>query len=80
MQLFFKITLTNQFVNDIYGSLLSGFERRDFGYDQDWARGFATLDMMTDDIEGHNDLPMNRVQAGDLNSQFSMGTQLWASN
>jgi len=77
---FQDITLTSQFVNDIYGTLLSGFERRDFGYDQDWARGFATLDMMTDDIEGHNDLPMNRVQAGDLNSNFSMGTQLWAVN
>jgi len=77
---FQDITLTNQFVNDIYGSLLSGFERRDFGYDQDWARGFSTLDMMTDDIEGHNDLPMNRVQAGDLNAHFSEGTQLWAVN
>jgi len=77
---FQDIALTSQFVNDIYGTLLSGFERRDFGYDQDWARGFANLDMMTDDIEGHNDLPMNRVQAGDLNSQFSMGTQLWAVN
>ncbi|MEJ2883565.1 RagB/SusD family nutrient uptake outer membrane protein [Pedobacter sp. GR22-6] len=77
---FQDITLTSQFVSDIYGTMLSGFERRDFGYDQDWARGFATLDMMTDDIEGHNDLPMNRVQAGDLNSNFSMGTQLWAVN
>ena len=77
---FQDITLTNQFVNDIYGSLLSGFERRDFGYDQDWARGFSNLDMMTDDIEGHNDLPMNRVQAGDLNAHFSEGTQLWAVN
>ena len=77
---FQDITLTSQFVSDIYGTMLSGFERRDFGYDQDWARGFANLDMMTDDIEGHNDLPMNRVQAGDLNSNFSMGTQLWAVN
>lgn len=77
---FQDITLTSQFVSDIYGSLLSGFERRDFGYDQDWSRGFANLDMMTDDIEGHPDLPMNKVQAGDLNSHFSMGTQLWASN
>ncbi|RZK68441.1 MAG: RagB/SusD family nutrient uptake outer membrane protein, partial [Pedobacter sp.] len=77
---FQDITLTNQFVNDIYGSLLSGFERRDFGWEADWSRGFANLDMMTDDIEGHNDLPMNNVQAGDLNPEFSMGTQLWASN
>jgi len=77
---FEDIALTTQFVNDIYGTMVSGFERRDFGYDQDWARGFANLDMMTDDIEGHNDLPMNRVQAGDLNSHFSMGTQLWAVN
>lgn len=77
---FEDITLTSQFVSDIYGSLLSGFERRDFGYTEGWAAGFANLDMMTDDIEGHNDLPMNKVQAGDLNSNFSMGTQLWASN
>lgn len=77
---FEDITLTSQFVSDIYGSLLSGFERRDFGYTEGWAAGFANLDMMTDDIEGHNDLPMNKVQAGDLNSNFSMGTQLWAAN
>src|SRR5690606_10773825 len=50
---FQDITLTSQFVNDIYGTLLSGFERRDFGFDQDWAAGFALLDMMTDDLEGH---------------------------
>src|SRR5690606_39738312 len=48
---FQDITLTSQFVNDIYGTLLSGFERRDFGFDQDWAAGFALLDMMTDDLE-----------------------------
>jgi hypothetical protein len=77
---FQDITLTSQFVSDIYGTLLSGFERRDFGYTEGWAAGFANLDMMTDDIEGHNDLPMNKVQAGDLNSNFSMGTQLWAVN
>ncbi|MCC2600653.1 RagB/SusD family nutrient uptake outer membrane protein [Sphingobacterium sp. FBM7-1] len=77
---FQDITLTSQFVNDIYGTLLSGFERRDFGFDQDWAAGFALLDMMTDDLEGHNDLPMNTVQAGDLTSHFSMGTQMWAAN
>lgn len=77
---FEDITLTNQFVNDIYGTLLSGFERRDFGFDQDWAAGFALLDMMTDDLDGHHDLPMNRVQAGDLNSHFSIGTQMWAAN
>jgi hypothetical protein len=77
---FQDITLTNQFVNDIYGSLLSGFERRDFGWTEGWASGFSLLDMMTDDIEGHNDLPLNKVQAGDLNSQFSEGTQMWAAN
>ncbi len=77
---FQDINLTNQFVNDIYGSLLSGFERRDFGWTEGWASGFALLDMMTDDIEGHTDLPMNLVHQGDLNPQFSMGTQMWAAN
>src|SRR5690606_13754576 len=77
---FQDINLTSQFVNDIYGSLLSGFERRDFGWTEGWASGFALLDMMTDDIEGHTDLPMNLVHQGDLNPQFSMGTQMWAAN
>ena len=77
---FEDITLTSQFLTNVYSSLLSGFERKDWGFDQDWSSGFALLDMATDDIEGHNDLPLNKVQAGDLNSSFSLGTEMWRNN
>lgn len=77
---FEDITLTTQFLSNIYASLLSGFERRDWGYTEAWSTGFALLDMATDDIEGHADLPLNKVQSGDLNPNFSLGTEMWRSN
>lgn len=77
---FEDITLTSQFLTNVYSGLLSGFERKDWGFDQDWSAGFALLDMATDDIEGHNDLPLNKVQSGDLTPTFAMGTEMWRNN
>jgi len=78
---FKDITLTSQFVTNIYSSLLSGFERRDAGLGQDWSVGFGLLDMATDDIEAHASLNVNLIQAGDLNSSnFNFGTEMWQAN
>lgn len=78
---FKDITLTTQFVTNIYSSLLSGFDRRDAGLDQDWSVGFGILDMATDDLEGHASLNINLIQAGDLNSSnFNMSIEMWRAN
>lgn len=78
---FKDITLTNQFVTNIYSSLLSGFDRRDAGLGQDWSVGFGLLDMATDDIEAHASLNVNLIQAGDLNSSnFNFSTEMWQAN
>jgi hypothetical protein len=78
---FKDITLTSQFVTNIYSSLLSGFDRRDAGLGQDWSVGFGLLDMATDDIEAHASLNVNLLQAGDLNSSNSNFTiEMWQAN
>ncbi len=78
---FKDITLTSQFVTNIYSSLLSGFDRRDAGLGQDWSVGFGLLDMATDDIEGHASLNVNLIQAGDLNaSNFNFSIEMWQAN
>ncbi len=78
---FKDITLTTQFVTNIYSSLLSGFDRRDAGLGQDWSVGFGLLDMGTDDIEAHASLNINLLQAGDLNaSNFNMSIEMWQAN
>lgn len=78
---FKDITLTSQFVTNIYSSLLSGFDRRDAGLGQDWSVGFGLLDMATDDIEAHASLNVNLIQAGDLNSSnFNFSTEMWQAN
>lgn len=78
---FKDISLTSQFVTNIYSSLLSGFERRDAGLGQDWSVGFGLLDMATDDIEGHASLNVNVVQSGDLNgSNFNFSIEMWQAN
>jgi hypothetical protein len=78
---FKDITLTSQFVTNIYSSLLSGFDRRDAGLGQDWSVGFGLLDMATDDIEAHASLNINLIQAGDLNSSnFNMSIEMWQAN
>src|SRR5690606_8800325 len=78
---FKDITLTTQFVTNIYSSLLSGFDRRDAGLGQDWSVGFGLLDMATDDIEAHASLNINLIQAGDLNaSNFNMSIEMWQAN
>ena len=78
---FGDINLTNQFVTNIYSSMLSGFERRDAGLGQDWSVGFGLLDMATDDIEGHASLNVNSIQNGDLNpSNFNFSIEMWQAN
>lgn len=78
---FKDITLTSQFVTNIYSSLLSGYDRRDAGLGQDWSVGFGLLDMATDDIEGHASLNVNVIQAGDLNSSnFNFSIEMWQAN
>ncbi len=78
---FKDITLTSQFVTNIYSSLLSGFDRRDAGLGQDWSVGFGLLDMATDDIEAHASLNVNLIQAGDLNSSnFNFSIEMWQAN
>ncbi len=74
---FEDLTLTTQFVNNIYGSLLSGFDRRDAGLGNDWSMGMGMLAMATDDAEGPTATVLNSVNNGDLNPNFTYGTEMW---
>jgi len=77
---FEDITLTNQFVTNIYGSLLSGFDRRDAGLGNDWSMGMGMLAMATDEAEGPTATTLNNVNSGDLNPSFTYGTEMWFFN
>ncbi|MES2649534.1 MAG: RagB/SusD family nutrient uptake outer membrane protein [Bacteroidota bacterium] len=77
---FEDLTLTTQFVNNIYGSLLSGFDRRDAGLGQDWSMGQGMLAMATDEAEGPTATTLNNLNNGELNSNFNYGTEMWFFN
>ena len=75
---FEDLTLTSQFVTNIYGTLLGGFDRRDAGLGNDWSRGMGMLAMATDDAEGPASTSLNNLNNGDLNPTFTYGTEMWA--
>lgn len=77
---FEDLTLTTQFVNNIYGSLLSGFDRRDAGLGNDWSMGMGMLAMATDEAEGPTATTLNNLNSGDLNPNFTYGTEMWFFN
>ncbi len=79
---FGDITLTSQFVTNIYGSMQSGFDRRDqgLGGNFDWSLGMGMLAMATDEAEGPTATTMNSVNNGDLNSEFVYGGEMWLFN
>ncbi len=79
---FGDITLTSQFVTNIYGSMQSGFDRRDqgIGVNFDWSLGMGMLAMATDEAEGPTATTMNSVNNGDLNSEFVYGAEMWLFN
>ncbi len=77
---FEDLTLTTQFVTNIYGSLLSGFDRRDAGLGSDWSMGMGMLAMATDEAEGPTATTLNNLNAGDLNPSFNYGTEMWFFN
>ena len=77
---FTDLTLTTQFVTNIYGSMLSGFDRRDAGLGNDWSMGMGMLAMATDEAEGPTATTMNNLNNGDLNANFTYGTEMWFFN
>ena len=77
---FEDLTLTTQFLNNIYGSMLSGFDRRDAGLGNDWSMGMGMLAMATDEAEGPTATTLNNLNNGDLNSNFTYGTEMWFFN
>jgi starch-binding outer membrane protein, SusD/RagB family len=77
---FEDLALTTQFVTNIYGSVLSGFDRRDAGLGNDWSLGMGMLAMATDEAEGPTATTLNAVNNGDLNPTFVYGTEMWALN
>lgn len=79
---FSDITLTSQFVTNIYGSMQSGFDRRDqgIGGNFDWSLGMGMLAMATDEAEGPTATTLNGVNAGDLNTEFVYGAEMWLFN
>lgn len=44
----------NRFLNNIYGTIPSGYTRGDQGVDAGWARGMSAFAMATDDAEANN--------------------------
>ena len=77
---FGDLSLTKQFVTNIYGSILSGFDRRDAGLGNDWSMGQGMLAMATDEAEGPSGTTLNNLNNGELATNFTYGTEMWFFN
>ncbi len=77
------LNLVNQFVNNIYGSLQSGFNRQDFGYGSgnSWSRGMSILAAGSDDADGKLDAKVQLFNTADITPSFTpYGEDLWVMN
>jgi starch-binding outer membrane protein, SusD/RagB family len=68
---FQDINLTQLFLNNIYGSLLSGFTRSDQGPGNEWSRAFSSLDCATDDCDGKHDAGIQQYLKNGITSASS---------
>ena len=77
------LNLVNQFVNNIYGTLPSGFNRKDFGVgpDFEWSRGMSIMDAATDDADGKLDAKVQLFNTADITASFTpYNEDIWTFN
>jgi starch-binding outer membrane protein, SusD/RagB family len=77
------LNLVDQFVNNIYGSLPSGFNRKDFGEGGgfEWSRGMSIMDAGTDDADGKLDAKVQLFNTADITASFTPYNQdIWTFN
>jgi starch-binding outer membrane protein, SusD/RagB family len=77
------INLVNQFVNNIYGTLPTGFNRKDFGDggDFEWSRGMSMMDVGSDDADGKLDCKAQLFNTADITPNFTPYNQdIWVFN
>jgi starch-binding outer membrane protein, SusD/RagB family len=77
------LNLVDQFVNNIYGTLPSGFNRKDFGEGDgfEWSRGMSIMDAGTDDADGKLDAKVQLFNTADITPSFTPYNQdIWTFN
>jgi starch-binding outer membrane protein, SusD/RagB family len=75
------LNLVDQFVNNIYGSLPSGFNRKDFGGDSEWSRGMSILEAGSDDADGKLDAKIQLFNTADITPSFTpYNEDIWIFN
>ena len=77
------LNLVDQFVNNIYGTLPSGFNRKDFGEGDgfEWSRGMSIMAAGTDDADGKLDAKVQLFNTADITPSFTPYNQdIWTFN
>lgn len=77
------LNLVDQFVNNIYGTLPSGFNRKDFGEGDgfEWSRGMSIMDAGSDDADGKLDAKVQLFNTADITPSFTPYNQdIWTFN
>jgi starch-binding outer membrane protein, SusD/RagB family len=77
------INLVDQFVNNIYGTLQSGFTRQDFGQGGgfSWSRGMSIMEAGSDDADGKLDAKVQLFNTADITPSFTpYNEDIWLNN
>src|SRR6187399_542681 len=79
---FQDISLVNRFLNDIYGTLPNGFNRRDQNpADAGWSRGMSAFAMAEDDAEANNNASSTQgINQGTLPTTWAYADDIWTQN
>jgi hypothetical protein len=79
---FTDISLVNRFLNDTYGTMPNGFNRRDQNpADAGWSRGMSALAMAEDDAEANNLAASTQgINAGTIPTTWAYADDIWTQN
>ena len=79
---FTDLSLANRFLNDVYGTMPSGFNRRDQNpADAGWSRGMSAFAMAEDDAEANNLASSTQgINAGVIPTTWAYCDDIWTQN
>jgi len=79
---FTDISLANRFLNDVYGTMPNGFNRRDQNpADAGWSRGMSAFAMAEDDAEANNLAASTQgLNTGVLPTTWAYADDIWTQN
>ncbi|HMH22978.1 MAG TPA: RagB/SusD family nutrient uptake outer membrane protein [Puia sp.] len=79
---FTDIQFANRFLNDVYGTMPNGFNRRDQNpADAGWSRGMSAFAMAEDDAEANNPASSTQgLNAGVLPTTWAYCDDIWTQN